>query len=191
MLCYILFYNILDIDANFVYTPGVDCDISYSLVGHVLVTHPVVQDKFFKKTVILVGDDNSTEVTGVILNRPYFKLLRDIDSKYQNSNFENIPIYRGGDNEKDVLTLVAWLYQRRHLELYYSITFEEAANLKKENPHIQLRGFLGYVALPNVHRELERGLWISYKADELLGLEINSSKLWASLVSAKCPNAVI
>lgn len=161
------------------------------LIGRILVAHPVIQDEVFKQCVILVGDYYAGGITGVILNRPYHKFLSDINYNDISCEFDTVPIYYGGPCDKGLYTFVAWVWNKHQLELYYAIELREALILKKKYNNIQLRGYRGYVNIPNIHQEINRGLWIVFNGDKLAGLDIKQDELWSNLVQLQCPNSVI
>jgi putative AlgH/UPF0301 family transcriptional regulator len=169
--------------------------LTKSLVGSVLVAHPLIHDNKLAKVVFLVGDDDSKNPTGVILNSPTHRLWGDIDSSCPHAELADVPIYFGGNHEKNSIILTGWVFRKSCFELYYSISAETALSLKSENAHVQLRGFAGYMPLGDqIYEEIAKGLWILYGANDIADLIDTTGcgeKLWQHLVLGKCPDAVM
>jgi putative transcriptional regulator len=61
--------------------------------GDILIAKPFLQDGYFKRSVIYVGEHNEHGSIGFVLNKPHGLILRDIFPQLNKGNFR---IYEGG-----------------------------------------------------------------------------------------------
>ena len=70
------------------------------MLGKLLIAHPLLNDGFFKRSVVFISQYEQESVVGFVLNfKTQFK-LRDVRPQVQNGN---LPIFEGGPVAKNQL----------------------------------------------------------------------------------------
>lgn len=135
--------------------------------GQLLIAHPLLNDGFFNRSVILLTNHSEDGALGFILNfKTHFK-LRDVRPQVKNGNF---PIYEGGPVAKDQLfflhTLGKNLSDSVHVKdnLYFGGDFYELLHLidqGKVKSH-EVRFFAGYSGwgFEQLNDEIKSGNWL-------------------------------
>ena len=171
---------------------GGDKEPGESLAGMLLLSHPVMKDEHFKKTVVLLAAHSAKDgAMGVILNRPLGKTLGEVDSAFADTPLGNIALYEGGPVETERVIFAAWHWEaaQRRLQLHFGVDREFAEKLALESPDTHLRGFLGYAGWTKnqLEGELASNAWAVVKVsagalDTLDGLE-----MWRALIGRASP----
>ena len=165
-----------------------------TLKGQLLIAHPIVENEALSKTVIFVESDDGDFAEGFILNRPLNFMLKGLGAQFENLGISDTPVYDGGNDDKNFVTLTAWVANsKKHtLEIYYNLTDIEAYQLLGEHKNIQLRAYLGHCVFSRILREqILKGLWVIGSPINLFGSEQHGENLWKSLLNKEHPEAFI
>lgn len=138
-----------------------------SLAGTLLLAHPVLRDRTFRRTAILMSSHDEQGAMGVVLNRPLHKRLADFGGDFAFGPLSEVPVFDGGPVAKRQLILCAW---RPHpveegegegVQLLFGLDPQRAAELVGQEG-VQLRAFLGYAGWSGgqLEGELERETWV-------------------------------
>jgi putative transcriptional regulator len=168
--------------------------IAGTLAGKMLISHPILEDKQFEKTILFVESDTGNSVTGVILNRPLNIMLKALGKIFEDLPIGNVPIYQGGFHGDTTVMLTAWVFdeKRKVFEIYQMITPEEAFQLKNTKDNIQFRAFLEYCKFDrHIYSDIGKGLWIIGSPKKLLGSTEREESLWQTMLLKENPNALI
>lgn len=153
--------------------------------GKLLVAHPLLNDGFFNRSVILVTSHSDEGSLGFLLNfKTPFK-LRDVRTHIVNGNF---PIFEGGPVSKDQLFFLHRLgneiQDSVHIKdgIYFGGDFNELlfkiehAMVKQED----VRFFVGYSGWGSdqLENEIKSGSWIVNENPVKDILELNYEDLW-------------
>jgi putative transcriptional regulator len=153
--------------------------------GQLLIAHPLLNDGFFNRSVILLTNHSEDGALGFILNfKTHFK-LRDVRPQVKNGNF---PIYEGGPVAKDQLfflhTLGKAVSESAQVtdDIYFGGDFYELLHLidqGKVKSH-QVRFFAGYSGwgLEQLNREIKTNSWLESKDPSSELFLWNSDDLW-------------
>ena len=129
-----------------------------SLSGSLLVAHPGLIEPNFKKSVVLISLHNSEDgAMGVVINRPLGKCLGEHKKDFAFSLLSDIPLYEGGPVHKEQMILIAWKMdsQCKDFKIYFGINPEKAEEMRREEPRLVLRGFLGHAGWQSGQIECE------------------------------------
>lgn len=157
--------------------------------GKFLLSEPSMQDKNFKRTVLLITEHNENESIGFIINRPTkYKVSEIIEDFPQFSS----PIYVGGPVETNTLHFIHSLGDRIEQSipishgLYWSGNFETVKSLIKQRKvnESEIKFFLGYSgwSAGQLEYELQENAWILTNTKSNIALEKSDNKLWQKLV---------
>lgn len=136
-----------------------------SLAGSLLLAHPVLRDKNFRRTAILMSSHDSEGAMGVVLNRPLNRTLGQLGGDFALSPLADVPVFDGGPVEKRQIILCALRPHRdpdaEGFQVLFGLDRERATILAGEDD-VQLRAFLGYAGWSGgqLEGELERDTWV-------------------------------
>jgi len=164
-----------------------------SVKDHFLVATEKMTDDRFKKTVIVMLDNDEEGAWGLIVNKPIGKvplnLLINTSQKLKNEKKElynvEIPIFWGGPvNEEQIYILHSKEYKNQTTESYkdfsitrdYKILFDIAEN-KGPKKSLVILGYSGWGS-GQLEGEMERDHWILSKLDIDIIFEKESIKKW-------------
>jgi putative transcriptional regulator len=160
--------------------------------GQLLVAHPLLNDGFFNRSVILLCSDNDEGSFGFITNfKTQFK-LRDVRPQVKNGNF---PIFEGGPVAKDQLFFLHTLGKqisesvRIRGNIYFGGDFNELLHHLEHGTVRQdeVRFFVGYSGwgLGQLANEISGGHWIvsDHPGKDLFTTPYN--ELWKSKLEEK------
>ncbi|MDD3740126.1 MAG: YqgE/AlgH family protein, partial [Bacteroidales bacterium] len=99
--------------------------------GKILISEPLLCNDMFSRSVVLLIDEYKDSFSGLILNLPSEKKLKDIIDGIENSNFR---IYSGGPVDQDVLFYIhtfGFIQGAKHIvgDLYIDGNFEDIKKL--------------------------------------------------------------
>lgn len=134
-----------------------------ALAGSLLLAHPSLKDANFRHSVILMSAHDANGAMGVVLNRPLGKTLGQLSADFALSPLSGVPIYKGGPVQTEQLLLCGWKLHEdgSGFQLMFGIDPEKASELLNE-PHVQLRAFLGYSGWTGgqLEGELQQNAWV-------------------------------
>lgn len=161
-------------------------------IGAVLISDPLIQDYFFRRSVILLIDYDPKEgALGVVLNKPIFVDINDVLSDV---SAKPIPLYSGGPVSIDRVFFLHQLEEviSESVEVIKNVFWggkEEDFSLFLKNPEFdetKIRPFLGYSSwVPGqLEKEVTNGDWVVTNIDGSQVFQDNYESLWADLVAA-------
>ena len=169
-----------------VYNPHFD---SLSLrSGIFLIANPGLKDPNFEKSVVLLSAHEESEGTmGVVINKPLKKKLGECIEEFQSSPLSEVDIYLGGPVQQNQLILAGWQCSESSddFQLFFGISQEKAALLLESEPHVEIRGYLGFAgwASGQLEGEIEQNSWYKYPVDpKYLGSSKSPVALWREMV---------
>jgi putative transcriptional regulator len=165
-----------------------------TLSGKMLVAHPLLEEKQFAKTLMLVETDTGHGISGIILNRPLNIMLKTFGSKFENLFVSNVPVYYGGEHGKTTVMLSAWVLDQKNkvFEIYCSLDNEDAKKLVQTGCKVQFRAFLGFCSFKEkIYDDIEKGLWIVGDVRKLFGAQKHEEALWQTILLQENPNALV
>jgi putative transcriptional regulator len=172
-----------------------------SLAGHLLLAHPSLRNREFRRTAILLSLHNSEGAMGVVLNRPLDKRLRDIGSEFTTGPLADVPVFDGGPVAKRQIILCAW---RPLKTSFTTVNFEAADVTANEEGHqllfgldreratalveeegVQLRAFLGYSGWTSgqLENELKQATWVVADLDADIIHQPADETMWRQVLS--------
>ncbi|WP_017258563.1 YqgE/AlgH family protein [Pedobacter arcticus] len=158
--------------------------------GTLLISEPFMADPNFKRTVVLVTENNGEGTVGYVLNQKSDLLLKDVISECWDANMH---IFIGGPVANDTLHFVHTVPEKisggANLGngLFWGGDFEElksqinAYNIKEE----EVKFFIGYSgwSKDQLTNELEMNAWIvSNSFDTAMVLDVSDIDIWKEAV---------
>jgi putative transcriptional regulator len=163
-------------------TPGENT----ALAGALLLAHPSMSDKNFRRAVVLLSAHDEKGAMGVVLNRPTGKRLGQLNAEFALSPLASVPLFEGGPVDTDRLLLCAWRFHPdgTGFQLMFGIDPEKAVELQSQEG-MQLRAFLGYAGWTGgqLENELGQNTWVvSPLMANVLELDQNET-LWRAILT--------
>jgi putative transcriptional regulator len=155
-----------------------------TLAGSLLLAHPAMRDKNFRRSVVLMSAHNSDGAMGVVLNRPVGKRLGELSGDFALGPLASVPLYSGGPVKTDQLVLAAWQTRDDGFRLHFGIEPDKALQLMaEEGTHV--RGFLGYSgwSAGQLEKEMKQQTWIVADVPEDLLTHSQDDSLWRTVLS--------
>lgn len=159
--------------------------------GQLLVAHPLLNDGFFNRSVVLLTNHGSEGAVGFSLNLKTNLLLRDIRPQIKHGNF---PIYEGGPVARQQLfflhTLGHDLADAFHVQgnIFMGGDFDELLHLIDHGKvkSYEVKFFAGYSGweATQLENEIRRNNWFVHKPKDALFFFEEIDKLWGSSLSA-------
>ena len=161
-----------------------------SLAGQLLVSHPQLRDDNFRETVILLHAHSAAEGTiGVVLNRPFGRVLGQMQPDFAETSLADISLFQGGPVALDRLAFGGWNFTATgQAEIRYGMGQEEAMELAKD-ARFKLFAFIGYAGWSpgQLENECRMNAWVvcpfSATTNEYEGVE-----LWKKLLELHRPD---
>ena len=164
-----------------------------SVKNHFLVATEKMTDDRFRKTVIVMLDNDKEGSLGLVINKPIGKVpLRFLINTLQDSKNEkkelyevNIPIYWGGPVEKEqIYILHSQEYKNENTKDYngisitrdYNILFDIAEN-KGPKKSLVILGYSGW-SEGQLEGEIDQDHWILSEFNPLIVFEMESNNKW-------------
>lgn len=163
-----------------------------SLAGSVLLAHPVLRDRNFRRTAILMSSHSREGAMGVVLNRPLNRKLAEFGADFALGPLAHVPVFDGGPVEKRQIILCAWKPHHDDesdgLQLLFGLDRERASELVGQEG-VQLRAFLGYAGWTGgqLEGELERETWVVAQLDPDLIDQAPDESLWRRVLGSLNP----
>lgn len=134
-----------------------------SMAGRVLVSHPLQRDEHFCETVVLIHAHSREDgAMGVILNRPFGRLLGQVQSDFSAGALAQVPIHVGGPCAADRLAFGGWKFAARGpASIRYGISREEAEAFAVD-PAFRLFAYIGHAGWSpgQLENELRLNAWV-------------------------------
>lgn len=166
--------------------------------GHLLVAQPLLNDGFFKRSVVYLTDHNAEGSLGFILNFKTHFVLRDIRPQVRNGNF---PIYEGGPVAKNQLY---FLHSLGHNlsdtvqideRLFFGGNFNELMHLIEHGKvkHTDIRFFAGYCGwnVGQLEEEMKQRAWFLNTTNSATVLSSDANELWENELNQQKPSLSI
>ncbi len=156
-----------------------------SLTGSLLLAHPALRDRNFRRTVLLMSAHDSDGAMGVILNRPAGRSLGDLNGEFSLGPLASIPVFRGGPVQTEQVLLAAWETQDQGFKLHFGIEPEKAAQLAVEEG-VHMRAFLGYSGWTGgqLENELKQNTWVVCSVPGDLMQQPQDESLWRTVLGS-------
>lgn len=133
------------------------------LAGSLLLAHPSLREKTFRRSVILISAHDENGAMGVVLNRPTGTVLGELTHDFALGPLAKVPIFRGGPVQAEQLLLCGWKLHDdgAGFQLMFGIDPQRAIELQAE-PGVQMRAFLGYSGWSGgqLENELKQNTWV-------------------------------
>jgi len=161
------------------------------LTGSFLVAHPSLRDPHFRQSVVLLTAHSTEEgAIGVIINQPLGQTLSEYRPDLADSDFADIPLFRGGPvaNEQMILAAWKWSAEDGSFKLFFGIDENKAREILDQDAGFKLYGFLGHAGWSEnqLESELDEDSWvISPLLPEFEKME--GPSLWRNLISRQGP----
>lgn len=167
-----------------------------SLAGSLLIAHPCLLDPNFRKTVILLSAHGPQDgAFGVVINRPLGKDFSFFNSEAAGSPLSKIPIYYGGPVKQAEIILAAWRWdpEVKGLRLVFGMAPAHAEQLMREDPGLDMRGFLGYSGWSGgqLESELSARAWLVSPIKDGMLRRGQDNTLWRESVRSLQPELLI
>jgi putative transcriptional regulator len=157
-----------------------------------LIAHPTLLDPNFRKTVLFLSSNDSTEGSfGMILNRPAGRTVEEVlpDSP-QLGPLAQVPVFIGGPVSLDQLIFASfkWQPKKKTMLCAHHLVVDEAREAAEDSGVI-IRAFIGYAGWGKgqLEGELAQRSWLVQKPDAgILDLD-RCPALWRDLTSGFGP----
>ncbi|MBE0663926.1 MAG: YqgE/AlgH family protein [Bacteroidales bacterium] len=158
-------------------------------VGRILISEPLLQDFYFRRSVVLLADHSDEGTFGLILNKPVDVRFNDVIKGFPNFH---APLYLGGPVQTSNLYFIHTLGDKiegsmKILDgLYWGGDIEqikEMMTLDQLNPS-NIRFFIGYAGWVSkqLDRELDENSWVVSSASTEQLILANPDNLWRDIV---------
>ncbi len=163
-----------------------------SLAGSLLLAHPVLRDRHFRRTAILMSSHDREGAMGVVLNRPLNRKLGEFGGDFTYGPLAQVPVFDGGPVEKRQIILCAW---RPHtdpdaegLQVLFGLDRERASELAGQEG-VEMRAFLGYAGWSGgqLEGELERDKWVVAQLEPDSMKHSPDERMWKDLLGRLDP----
>ena len=164
---------------------------SLSLAGSLLIAHPSLLDRNFRKSVLFISTNDTQEGSfGLTLNRPAGRTVGELLPGRELGVLGNVPVFLGGPVSGDQLIFASfkWHSQTERLECNHHLVIDEAEESLKDES-IVVRAFVGYAGWTKgqLEGELAQRAWLVQKAvREVLDLD-RCPTLWREITSTFGP----
>jgi putative transcriptional regulator len=164
---------------------------SLSLTGSLLIAHPSLRDRNFRKSVLFISANDSQEGTfGLTLNRPAGRTVGELLPDRELGPLGSVPVFLGGPVSSDQLIFAAfkWHGNTERMECNHHLVIEEAEERLRDDTVI-VRAFVGYAGWSKgqLEGELAQRAWLVQKAArEVLDLD-RCPTLWREITSSFGP----
>ncbi len=156
-----------------------------------LVASPVLLDRNFRETVVLVTQPREGGPWGVIINRPLDHLLSEVFNDIETLKDRKEVLYFGGPVARDGLVFLVRTQQPppralpvlRDVYVVSDVEYIEKL-LQRPEPVRDLRVYSGYAgwAPGQLQHEIARGGWVLMPADADMVFEGDPARVWPELI---------
>jgi putative transcriptional regulator len=160
-----------------------------SLAGRLLVSHPQLRDDHFRETVVLLHTHSAEEgALGVIINRPYGRVLGQLDAALALRPLADVPLFEGGPVATDRLAFGGWHFPSGgEAEVRFGLDQAEAVKVAAESV-FGLRAYVGYAGWSpgQLENELRMNAWVVCPFGPVCA-ELEGAELWKNLLAEHRP----
>ena len=159
-----------------------------------LISHPIIENEKYRKSLIFVESDDGKEISGVILNRPMHMMLKALGKNFDDLPVSDAPLYSGGPDRTSELMLTAWVVDKdaQLFEIYHSLDGEAATNIWETKKDTQFRAFLGNCQFDKkIFSDIDNGLWLVSSPERIFGMKEKEEKLWEKMLRKTSPHALL
>jgi len=157
--------------------------------GRILISEPLLQDFYFRRSVVLLADHSDEGTFGLILNKPVDVRFNDVIKGFPNFK---APLYLGGPVQTSNLYFIHTIGEKVEGSmkiidgLYWGGDIEqikEMMTLNQLNPS-NIRFFIGYAGWVSkqLERELDENSWVVSSASTEQLIHANPDNLWRDIV---------
>lgn len=167
-----------------------------SLAGSLLLAHPVLRDRHFRRTAILMSNHDQEGAMGLVLNRPLHRTLGEFGGDFAYGPLALVPVFDGGPVEKTQIILCAWRPQNgpeaEGLQVFFGLDRERAAELA-EQTGVEVRAFLGYAGWSSgqLEGELACDTWVVASLEPDSMRHAPDERMWKVLLGRLDPQWVV
>lgn len=157
--------------------------------GRILISEPLLQDFYFKRSVVLLADHSDEGTFGLILNKPVDVRFNDVIKGFPNFN---APLYLGGPVQTSNLYFIHTLgdliegSMKIQDGLYWGGDIEQVKEMMTLNQitPFNSRFFIGYSGWvgKQLDRELDENSWVVSSASTEQLIMSNPENLWRDIV---------
>lgn len=156
----------------------------FDFSGKLLIATPNVKESSKKNAVVFITGCTGSKITGVQLNNPLNQSVEQRLSSYTCSEILDAPLYKGGTEDENILSISAWIWTNEMFELLFHVKDKDLIDIKKKyaDANIQLRGYIGHMSWDplQLFAEILDHSWYPVPLSSLFGL--NSKNLWPGIV---------
>ena len=159
-----------------------------------LISHPIIENEKYRKSLLFIESDDGKEISGVILNRPMHMMLKALGKNFDDLPVSDAPLYSGGPDRTSELMLTAWVVDKdaKLFEIYHSLDGEAATNIWETKKDAQFRAFLGNCQFgKKIFSDIDNGLWLVSSPERIFGMKEKEEKLWEKMLLKTSPNALL
>lgn len=155
-----------------------------SLAGQLLVSHPLQRDENFCESVVLLfSHDKADGALGVILNRPFGRMLGEAQAAFASTPLAGVPLQLGGPVATDRMAFGGWKFPARGpASIRYGVTQEEAPALAAD-ADFHLFAYIGYSGWSpgQLENEIRLGAWVVCPFEAAFA-DLEGDDLWKRLI---------
>jgi putative transcriptional regulator len=166
--------------------------------GRILISEPLLQDFYFRRSIVLLADHSDEGTFGLIINKPVDVRFNDVIKGFPNYKGS---IYLGGPVQTSTLYFVHTMGDMiegsmKILDgLYWGGDIEQVKEMMTLNQLTShnIRFFIGYSGWVSnqLDRELDENSWVVWSANTELLIKSNPENLWRDLVKSLGPDYAI
>ena len=160
--------------------------------GRILISEPLINDKRFFKSIILITYHSKIETLGLIVNQPTKLYLHEIIDGITESDFQ---LYIGGPVEQNSIQFIHTLGNviknsiRINKGLYWGGDFSIVKKMinKKEISNNEIKFFMGYSGWhkDQLENEIKEKSWILDDSSTKVCMQKSNSELWSKIAKEK------
>ncbi len=157
--------------------------------GQILISDPVLQDFFFRQSVVLLAEHNEEGSFGLIVNKPVDVTLNEVTRDFPPFD---APLYLGGPVKTDSIFFIHTLGDvvQGSLKIMNGLYWGGDIQVIKEMMILNqlttndIRFFVGYAGWSShqLERELKENSWVVSKITAETIIRSNPRKMWGNLI---------
>ncbi|MFI3290574.1 MAG: YqgE/AlgH family protein [Opitutales bacterium] len=151
-----------------------------------LIADVDLEDDIFSHSVILVLEDSPNASFGIILNKPIYKTLGQMNPNFINTPLANIPTFIGGPVCPDKFSIVIFHKDEKENKSNFSfgVKADFAENYKKDHPTAKIVAFMGYSSWKagQLQAEIKDKTWLTSPVNEDFILIEDGENIWKKAI---------
>lgn len=151
-----------------------------------LVADVDLEDENFAHSVVLVLEDSPQASFGIIINKPIYNTLGQMNPNFKDSPLSHIPIFIGGPVCNDKFSLVIFHKDEKSNKCNFSfgVKADFAEKYKKEHPSAKLVAFMGYSSWKEgqLDAEIQEKTWHTCEVNEDYILIEDGENIWKKAI---------